>query len=126
MKTLQIISTAYRATAEEQDDTIIWLTRAMIASGAEFALLLQGNAVNYAVAGQNAAGLKLGDWQQTQPPQLARDVQDLIAEGSDVYLVEEDVAERGLDERHLVRGTTRLARSEIPDFFGTFFRIWSW
>jgi hypothetical protein len=74
MKSLNIIECAYRATIEEQDDTIVWLTHAMQSAGGDLAVLLRGNAVNYAVRGQNAAGLAFGAWRQTQPPRLAADI----------------------------------------------------
>lgn len=56
MKALNIVETAYRATIEKQDDTVIWFTHAMRGAGAELAVLLRSNAVCYAADGQDSAG----------------------------------------------------------------------
>lgn len=48
MKALQIVEAAYRATIEELDDTIVWLTHAMNDAGGNLDLLLRADAVNYA------------------------------------------------------------------------------
>ena len=65
MKTLQVIESAYRATVEEQDDTIVWLTHAMRAANGTLDVLLVRNAVSYAVRGQRAPELTIGGWRQS-------------------------------------------------------------
>ena len=95
MKVLQIIESAYRATQEEQDDTIVWISHAMKGAGADLNVLLRGNAVNYAINGQDASGLSFGAWKQTQPPNLARDIGGLVGKGVEVYIASEDLAAFG-------------------------------
>ena len=126
MKILQIIDTAYRATMEEQDDTVVWITHAMRGAGGDIHALLRGNAVNYAVKGQNAAGLKFGDWHQVHPPQLSDDIAGLVAKGSGVYVVEEDLAERGLIHAHLVEGIQRIPRAGLARLLDAHDQIWHW
>lgn len=114
-KTLNIVDSAYRAVMEEQDDTILWLLAAMQSAGAEHTVVLRGNAVSYAVAGQGAPGLSVGQWKQTQAPKMDRDVLDLIEKRKiPVYVVEEDLADRGVERRELIPGIKLLPRSALP------------
>lgn len=126
MKALNIIECAYRATIEEQDDTIVWLTHAMKGAGAELDVLLRGNAVNYAVKGQDASGLSFGDWSQAQPPRLDDDIAGLIGKGVEVYIVAEDVAERGLGDGDLIDGVKSVGRAGIPGLLGGYDQVWHW
>lgn len=126
MNTLQVIETAYRGTLEEQDDPVVWLTRAMRNAGAELAVLLRGNAVNYAVKGQDCSGLSIGDVAQTQPPQPAGELGALLAQGVPVYFVDEDLAARGITRDELIDGVTAVAASGLAPLFGRYERIWHW
>jgi sulfur relay (sulfurtransferase) DsrF/TusC family protein len=125
-KTLQIIEAAYRGTIEEQDDTIVWLTHAMKGQGADLDVLLEGNAVNYAVKGQDASGLQFGAKKQTQPPRLMDDVAKLTEKGITVYIVEDDVRSRGIEDGDLIEGLRPIARSEIASLFARYDRVWHW
>jgi sulfur relay (sulfurtransferase) DsrF/TusC family protein len=126
-KCLNIVETAYRAVMEEQDDTILWLVAAMQGAGGAHTVVLRGNAVNYAVAGQGAPGLTVGQWRQTQAPKMDRDVVDLM-ENRDipVYVVEEDLAERGIEQRDLVPGIQLLSRKALPGLFAEYEVISHW
>lgn len=125
-KVLQIVECAYRATLEEQDDTVLWLTQAMKGAGGEFDVLLRGNAVNYAVKGQDASGLAFGAKKQTQPPRLADDVAKLIEKGIAVLAVEEDVAERGLERGDLIGGVKPVSRGALAKLFDGYDMVWHW
>jgi hypothetical protein len=125
-KILQVIESAYRATIEEQDDTVVWFTQAIRGGGAEVAVLLRGHAVNYAVRGQDASGLAFGDKKQTQPPDVAGDLTRLVAKGVEVHVVEEDVAAHGLALNDLIGGLQPIKQDTIPALFGRYDLIWHW
>jgi hypothetical protein len=126
VRVLQIIDTAYRATLEEQDDTILWLTHALCASGADLAILLSGSAVNYAAAGQNALGLRIGNWQQRHPPKIAGDIAALLGKHIRVYGIQEDFDALGLREATLVTGVHKIPRARLGALFEEFDRVWQW
>ena len=126
MKALNIVETAYRATLEEQDDTIVWLTHAMKGAGADLGVLLRANAVNYGVSSQDASGLSFGERRQTQPPQLAQDLAKLLEKGVTVYVVAEDLAERGIDAGELVPGLESVSRRDVAKLFAEYDRVWHW
>jgi hypothetical protein len=126
MRVLNIIESAYRATIEEQDDTIVWLTHTLKGAGADLDVLLRGNAANYAALGQNAAGLAFGDWKQTQPPWIGDDVSSLVAKGFAVYAIAEDLADRGLGPGDIINGIERVARASLPQLMAGYGQIWHW
>ena len=125
-KILSIIESAYRATLEEQDDTIVWLTHALKGAGASVDVLLRGNAVNYAVKGQDASGLAFGDKRQTQPPRIDEDVAKLTTKSVRVYIVEEDVAERGIEGGQLIAGLSAVSRAGLSKLFAEYDQVWLW
>jgi intracellular sulfur oxidation DsrE/DsrF family protein len=125
-KILQVIESGYRATVEEQDDTVVWFTHAMKGGGADVAVVLRGHAVNYGVKGQDASGITFGDKKQTQPPDLAGDLARLLSKGVEVYVVEEDVTSHGLVTSELIGGLRPIARSGLPALLGRYDLIWHW
>ena len=125
-KILQVAESAFRATLEEQDDTVVWLTLAMRGAGGEFALLLRGNAVNTAVRGQDTSGLRFGDRTQRHHTDLAEDIAKLIGKGVPVSVVAEDLAERGLRKEDLIAGLEIVPRSALPDLFEKYDQVWHW
>lgn len=123
---LSIVERAYHGTLEEQDDTALWITHAVKNAGADIAVLLRGNAVNYAVRGQDASGLRFGQAQLSVPPTIDQDVAGLIQHGVPVYAVREDLEARGIPPADLVEGVEPISRQQLPTLFDQHERIWHW
>ncbi len=123
---LQIVETAYRATLEEQDDPVLWLAASLHGNGVALDLLLRGNAVNYLVRAQDARGLEFGARKQTQPPQLASDVERLIGKGVSVFYVRDDARARGIDDADVIEGPRSIGADALPDLVEKYQQVWSW
>jgi hypothetical protein len=123
---LAVVTCAYRATIEEQDDPILWLTRAMRGAGASVDVLLHGNAVSYGIRGQDSSGLRFGDRRQTQPPRLADDSAALIAGGAALLYTAEDARERGIEPSELIDGLAPIERNAVPRLLSTYDHVLWW
>ena len=124
-KYLSIIDSAYRATIEEQDDTALWFTHAMKNGGADVAILLRGDAVNYAVQNQDAKGLRFGT-RAVKGPDMVRDVKALVDKRIPLYVVADDVAERGIQASQLISGIEQISRGGVATLIEAHDRIVSW
>jgi hypothetical protein len=125
-KILNVVETAYRATLEEQDDPVLWLTAALKGNGADVDVLLRGNAVNYLVRGQDAGGLSFGGRKQTQAARVEEDVRRLVEKGLRVFYVEEDASQRGVRRDELLEGARAIGRGGLPELFDGYDHVWHW
>ena len=123
---LSVIENAYRATVEEQDDTAVWFTHALKNGGAEVALLLRGNAVNYALRGQDASGLRFGTKELKVPPEIDKDISACVEKEIPAFVVSEDVAERGIRPSDLLPGIEKVPRIGLAKLFDSYDRVIHW
>lgn len=126
MKALNVISTAYRATLEEQDDTIVWLSHALKGAGADLDVLLRGSAVNYVVQGQEIEPLSFGDRRQKNSPRIPDDIASLISKDITVFVMSDDLTAYGIDQAQLIRGVEIIGGSDVPKLFDKYDHVWTW
>ena len=123
---LSVLGTAYRATVEEQDDTVLWLTHMLKSGGLDMTVLLRDNAVNYVVRGQDASGLRFGDVAVEHAPSMDVDLAALMDHGVPVLYVEEDAALRGVPADRVVDGAEGVPMADVPRLFLGFEQVWHW
>jgi intracellular sulfur oxidation DsrE/DsrF family protein len=124
---LCVCDQGYRASVEEQDDTVVWMAHMLQKSdNTEVALLLRGSAVNYTHKGQKSVGVAFGDWEQTQPADFPRDLTRFLEDGGAIFVLEEDMASHGLERGDLIDGVTGIAKGSVAQLVSQYDLVSFW
>ncbi len=122
-RVLTILSAGYRATVEEQDDTVLWLT-AMCAAGLEIDVVLTGSSVFYGIESAQPATLTIAGGRAAQPPNVAEQVADLLERGVSVSYLEDDTAAYGIDPNSILDQIKPIRRQDLTVVVTAHDHVW--
>lgn len=125
-KYLSVIDGAYRASMEEQDDAGLWFTGAVKNAGLECDILLTGNAVNYAVKDHSSEPLSFGGGVIPHPMNPNVDIERMAENGVHFFMVQDDVAERGIQADEVMPSIEAISRDQLSSFVDQYDGIWHW
>jgi len=124
-KILSVLSHTEYGNLEDSDIGLFASAFAPVA-GAQMAVLLSDDAVNYGVRGQEGTGITIAG-APVQPGFLIEtDVQSVQQANIPVYAFREDLDERGIGAGDVIPGITLLSRREYGKFVDQFDTVWNW
>lgn len=127
MKILNIVESAYRATIDEQRDTVLYFVNTMRQQGgADCTVLLRGHAVNYLNKRQRIESLHFGNLPVAKLPRLSEDLAAMIQQGLTIYYVDEDAGECGIDRADMIAGARPVSRNALARLLAQYDRVFHW
>lgn len=123
---LAIVERAWRGTIEEQYAHILWLSHMIRRLRGEIDVLLRGNAVRYAVAGQPRTELRIGNAVLDGLPHFESEIAAMVSAGIFVYVSAQDCACLGIELPSLIPAVTAVDEAGICRLFDEHVHIWHW
>lgn len=115
MKVLQVVNQLPRTLNGELANPSPDFTEPKQTLRDERMVLLCGQAVYYAIVKRHRPILTAGSRRETEAAAIPADITDLLEDGVPVYVVLEDLADRGLGDLPLLKGVQPVSRMEIID-----------
>jgi sulfur relay (sulfurtransferase) DsrF/TusC family protein len=124
-KILSILSHTEYGNLEDSDIGLFASAFAPVA-GQQMTLVLREDAVNYAVRGQDGTGIKIAGTPIQPGFLIETDLKSVNQSNIPVYVVREDLTERGIKPDEVIEGVKLMRRKELGKLVEQFDSVWNW